>query len=172
MEQEKAITLPRVIFQEKVIVWSLAVLVPLFFSGPQLLTGSFINALLIYTAMRLPVKQWIPVIIMPSVAAFAHGVIFGPLSWFLFYFLPFIWLGNYLFVFIFNKVNRSQYVKLVISAAVKVALLFAAAYIYFIFGVVPALFLTAMGAVQLITALAGGAAIILFFSARKDGRTS
>ena len=68
----------------------LAFLVPMIFSSPQWLIGTMVNALLFIAALKLDFKKQLPIIILPSLGALAHGVLFGPLTVFLLYFLPFI----------------------------------------------------------------------------------
>jgi hypothetical protein len=41
----------------------------------------------------------IPFVMLPSIAAVAHGVLFGSFSVFLVYMMPAIWIGNFLLVY-------------------------------------------------------------------------
>jgi hypothetical protein len=94
---------------------------------------------------------------------------------FLVYFLPFIWLGNFILMQIFSSFHiranmiwnnsmparpvggeLSYIVPAIFSSVIKFAVLFLTANIYFKFHIVPKLFLQTMGLFQLYTALAGG----------------
>jgi hypothetical protein len=83
--------------------------------------------------------------------------------------LPFIWLGNAALVLcvkrfaVFEKKNFA--LANAAGIAAKVALIFGAAYALYSLRLVPAIFLTAMGALQLVTALAGAALAFGFLKA-------
>ena len=140
-----------------VVIPAFAFIIPFMLSGPQWLTGSIINCLLLLSSGILPKKSRAAVIILPSVGALFHGMIFGQFTPFLVYFLPFIWVGNFLLTSIFKKMKNYDYPARTVTASVgKSALLFSAAYFYVNFHIVPKLFITSMGAIQLVTAIAGG----------------
>ncbi len=82
--------------------------IPFFVSGPQWLTGTAVNCLLILAAARLPQRFVWPVIILPSLGALAHGALFGPFTPFLLFFVPFIWIGNWLFTAHFQYLRPSS----------------------------------------------------------------
>jgi len=155
-------------FREKyenieLIIYSIAVFViPLLFPHPQLLTGTLVNALLIMAALHFKGWKILPVVILPSAAAILSGVLFGPFTMFIAYMMPVIWMGNLAFVYLFKKLhiaqNMNYWPALGISAVAKSALLFGAAFIFVNLDVIPAIFLTAMGIIQLGTAIAGGIA--------------
>jgi len=146
----------------------LAFLVPMIFSTPQWLIGTMVNTLLFIAALKLDFKKQLPIIILPSLGAFSHGVLFGPLTVFLLYFLPFIWLGNAVLVrFVGLKpVNHWPFLyRALIASTLKFVILFLVAYVYINLGLVPAVFLSAMGLIQLLTAIMG--AMTAFFVLRK-----
>jgi hypothetical protein len=146
----------------------LAFLIPTIFSYPQWLIGTMINTLLFIAALKLDFKKQLPIIILPSLGALAHGVLFGPLTVFLLYFLPFIWLGNAVLVgFVGLKlINHWPFLyRALIASILKFTVLFLIAYVYTSFGLVPAVFLSAMGLIQLMTAMTG--AIAAFFVIEK-----
>lgn len=147
-------------FTEMVVYSFLAFAIPFIFSHPQLLTGSIVNSFLVLSAMHLKSKKLIPVILLPSIAAVLHGVVFGPLTVFLIYMLPFIWMGNSILVLsvkYFHAVRKTNYLATIIGGSLaKAVFLFSAAFALNYLGLVPDVFLTAMGIVQLGTALAGG----------------
>jgi len=148
----------------------LSFFVPFAFSHPQWLVGIIVNACLFLSAIYLPKKYYIPLIILPSLGLLARGVVFGPLTFFLIYFLPFIWLANLLLVLVFKKVISLGIFSVAISAFAKFLFLFAVSTIYFNFHLVPKLFLQTMGIFQLFTALAGGAIAFIIFKSIRHGK--
>jgi len=138
--------------------------VPLVVSGPQWLTGTIVNCLLILAAARLSGPATGLTIILPSIGAVGHGMLFGPFTPFLVFFLPFIWAGNWLLVACFRFFRPYVFapINVLVSAGAKAALLYGAALLLVRFGWVPALFLTSMGMVQLFTAIAGGLLALAF----------
>ena len=160
----KTVALPKLLlFRLDLVLTIGAFLVPLFVSGPQWLTGTLVNFFLLVFASELPKKNILPIVVLPSLGAIAHGALFGSYTPFLLYFLPFIWLGNYALVTVFKSVNlfTSPAAGILAGSVAKVAVIYLAATIYFKLSIVPALFLSAMGMVQLYTALAGGALFIV-----------
>lgn len=146
-----AISIKKIITLETAI-FTLAFCVPLLFNGSQIITGSIINTLLFISATRLS-KRMLPFIaIVPSLGAVSNGILFGPFTIYLVYFLPFIWIGNYLLMHITKKSNTF------VAAIGKSAFLYSIAYIFVSLHIVPKIFLTAMGILQLVTALIGGIA--------------
>jgi len=160
----------------------LSLMVPFGFGHPQWLIGTIINAILFLAVLFLPKKYWLPLIIFPSLGVLARGLIFGPLTVFLIYFLPFIWLGNYILMLVFEKaINKDKIFQLdnfrfyfkyffavLLAGLAKFAFLFITANLYFNLKVVPKVFIASMGLNQLGTALAGGVISILVFKAFKN----
>jgi hypothetical protein len=148
--------------QFELIIFSvLGFFVPFFLGHPQLVVGAVVNAFLISAALKLGKYAVLPIVITPTLGVLSRGIIFGPYTPFLLYMIPFIWIGNYLLVYCFKKLNVQKklnyWLTLGVGAGIKAGFLFAVASILFYFGIVPALFLTTMGSFQLITALMGGA---------------
>lgn len=148
-------------FWEYVALSLIAVLVPFLLRGPQLLVGSTVNFMLALCAVN--VRGWkkiTPLIVLPSLSALAGGFLFGPFTIFLVYMVPFIWIGNTILVLVFKYLyvgNKKKYWLTLGSAAfLKAAFLFSVAFILVLSGVLPPVFLMAMGLVQLATALIGG----------------
>lgn len=132
-------------------------LVPFIFTHPQLITGTVVNALIFTASEKLDKKAIWPILLLPSLGAVSRGLLFGPLTFFLIYFLPFIWLGNYLQVEVFSRLKGQKYAIRVAGAGLtKYLLLVSMANIYFGLHIVPKLFITSMGVSQLITAGLGG----------------
>ncbi|MCX6720256.1 MAG: hypothetical protein NTW11_00360 [Candidatus Staskawiczbacteria bacterium] len=141
----------------------LSFFVPFAFGQPQWLVGTIVNACLFLSAIYLPKKYYIPLIILPSLGVLARGAVFGPFTFFIIYFLPFIWLANLLLVLVFKKAISLGIFSVAISAFAKFLFLIAIANIYFSFNLAPKLFLQTMGLNQLITALAGGLIAFIIF---------
>lgn len=162
----KIVSLPkRLVLSVNIVFYLFAFLIPFAISGPQLLVGSVVNTFLFITAAKLDKKSILLVAILPSLGAFSHGVIFGPLTFFLFYFLPFIWIGNLLLIYVFK-----QYKNILLAAGVKTAFLFLTANIYHSFQIVPKLFVTSMGLFQFVTALIGGVLALVLFKINERTR--
>lgn len=140
-----------------IVVYSLGFSIPFLLSQPQLVTGTIINSLLFISSERLGKKALYPILVLPSLGAISHGILFGPQTVFLFYFLPFIWIGNYFQTFIFSLTKQQNYiVRILFSGLAKYSLLSVAAGIYFGAQIVPQIFVTSMGVIQLTTAILGG----------------
>ena len=138
----------------KTTVFVLAFVIPLLFNGSQIITGSIINTLLFISAAKLS-KRTLPFMaVIPSLGAVSNGILFGPFTIYLVYFLPFIWVGNYLLMYVAKSSS------FLVAALAKSLFLFLIAYIFVSLHIVPKIFLTAMGILQLVTALVGGIAAI------------
>jgi hypothetical protein len=148
------------------IIFSLAFFIPFLISGPQLLTGTLVNCLLISGIRFVDKKNHLFMAVLPSIAAVLNGLIFDKFTIFLVYFLPFIWLGNFVLIksIIYLKEKLPLSFSIALSVIFKTVILFATALIYFKFNFVPEIFLTAMGVFQLATGMMGG---ILFVSINK-----
>ena len=138
----------------------LAFLIPFLVGNPQILVGTLVNAFLVVAALNLDAKKVMGLALLPSLGAIARGVLFGPFTFALVFMVPFIWAGNILLIltmkYFFGEKKVNYFVSLGAGALLKAGLLFGSAYLLLHFSLVPALFLEAMGIVQLITALGGG----------------
>jgi hypothetical protein len=141
----------------KNIIIGLAFLIPLLISGPQLLTGSLVNCFLILSSRFTDKKSHYMIAVLPSIAAVLNGLVFGKFTPFLVYFLPFIWLGNFVLIksIIYFKNNLSMSLSILISLIFKTFILYFSALVYFKLSLIPEIFLTAMGVLQLITGIIG-----------------
>lgn len=160
----------------------LTLMVPFGFGHPQWLIGTIVNAILFLAVLFLPKKYWLPLIIFPSLGVLARGLIFGPITFFLIYFLPFIWLANWVLMLVFEKaINKDKIFQLnnfrfyfkylfavFLAGLAKFLFLFLTANLYFNLKVVPKIFVASMGLNQLGTALAGGVISLLVFKAFKN----
>lgn len=142
-----------------------SLMMPFALGHPQWLVGIIVNACLFLGAVFLPKKYFLPLVVLPSLGVLVRGLVFGPFTYFLIYFLPFIWLGNLVLILGFKTLFlRFGYIFSVLAAsAVKFLFLIAAASVYFKMSVIPAVFLQLMGFNQLATALAGGLLSFLIF---------
>ena len=132
--------------------------VPFFITGPQWLTGTIVNMLLVLAAAKLSGTALWLVIVLPSLGALGNGMLFGKFTPFLLFFLPFIWAGNLLLVRLFQFFDAAlpSPLAVIASAGAKAALLYLGAFLLFRMSWVPEVFLKSMGMVQLITAIVGG----------------
>lgn len=138
---------------------TLGLLIPFAIGHPQILVGAVVNALIIRAALSLPAGKALPVLVTPSIGALARGLIFGPYTAYLLYMIPFIWIGNAILFTAFKA--RTRYgLKyrwgLASGALFKAVFLYTVAAILYSAEIVPVLFLTAFGSLQLVTALLGG----------------
>ncbi|MEW6328683.1 MAG: hypothetical protein AB1468_01055 [Candidatus Micrarchaeota archaeon] len=147
-------------FVEFCVLAFLSFSLPVLVGHPQQVVGTLVNAFLIITALNLGARQAFFLSLLPSIGALTRGVLFGPFTPALAIMVPFIWAGNFILILAIKMLlieRRASYALAVIAGSfAKASLLFASAFALLQFNLVPALFLTAMGAVQLFTALAGG----------------
>lgn len=137
-----------------------AFLIPLMIAHPQLLVGIIVNSALILSAMYLDAKSILPIIILPSLGVLSRGLIFGPFTVYLVYMIPFIWVGNTFLVYCikyFYLKRKINYVgSLSIAVIAKCSFIFGTAFILVKMNAIPAVFLSAMGLIQVVTALSAG----------------
>ncbi|MBW2965691.1 hypothetical protein KY342_01150 [Candidatus Woesearchaeota archaeon] len=156
---------------EMVVYTAFCFFIPLTIGHPQLAVGIIVNALLIASALNIKGYKLLPVIISPSLGALSRGILFGPFTIFLVYMIPFIWIGNTILVFSFKwlklRLNKNYWLTLVIGSLLKSGFLFLIAFILYSLNIVPVVFLTAMGIMQLITAFTGGIAVYGFQAVKK-----
>ena len=153
------LSLPAVLQTRIFVLLSLAAFtIPFSLGHYQFLTGTLVNTFLFLSVSLLPKKTFWPVVFLPSLAVISRGLIFGPLTIFLVYLLPLIWLGNLTLIFVFSKLLDLTKFPLAIfaSALAKCLLLFSFTFLLFNFNILPKLFLTTMGINQFTTAILGG----------------
>lgn len=145
----------------------LAFTIPFLLSGPQLITGTIVNTLFYITCAQQIKKHSLYLIaLLPSLGAVSHGILFGTFTPYLLFFVPSIWLGNMILMLSFSKLktNFSTPLTIVFSSLFKTAVLYVSALILVGNHVVPTIFLTAMGIVQLFTAISGGIVTYILFA--------
>lgn len=131
------------------------IFITLFLNHQQIIVGTVVNSLLFFTALNIDEKYYLPIAVFPSIIAVFQGLLFGKLTIFLIYFLPFIWIANYILILTTAKLKKIRYLRFIIASFLKFLFLFLIANIYVGVNIVPKMFLTAMGVFQLITALLG-----------------
>jgi len=158
-------------YLEMILYTAVCFFIPLFVGHPQILVGIIINTMLVASALNTKGYKLLPVIIAPSLGAFSRGILFGPFTIYLIYMIPFIWLGNTILIFSFKwlklKLKKNYWLTLIIGSALKSGFLFLAAFTLYSLNIIPVMFLTAMGIIQLITAVSGGIAAYGFQYAKK-----
>ncbi|MFA5050399.1 MAG: hypothetical protein WC501_05310 [Candidatus Micrarchaeia archaeon] len=158
---------------ELVLYTSLAFIFPLIFGhlaglAAQIFIGATVNFFLVLSAFYVSGWKNIFVVVIPSMAAYFSGIVFGASSAFLLYFIPAIWIGNAIFVYFIKKSMAGNTAYGVLKSSIlKAGFLFTTAIFFVYSGIVPQMFLVAMGPVQLATALLGGFFGLVFHSIRK-----
>lgn len=167
----KLVQLPKTILSsEKVqltLLYTLAFLIPFIFKQPQILIGSIINFLLIFSISKFELKRILPLIFLPSISAFLNGVLFGTFTIYLLYLIPFIILSNLIYILTFKYV-KIRYLNIICSALLKASFLFSSTYILFNTIHIPEVFLTSMGLIQLYTAVIGGITAVIFLNLKRN----
>ena len=155
---EKTLALPHVQTYSKTLLPLIAFSVPFIFSGPQLITGTIVNCLLLLASFNYSKKITWPVLFLPSIGALLHGAVFGQYTPFLIFFIPAIWLGNLLLIssFAFFRKRYSPIFSLFAGSLLKASLLYLLATVFFNFSLVPKIFIGTMGTLQFVTAIIGG----------------
>lgn len=151
---------------------SAAFLLPFSLGQPQLVVGSVVNAALIFSALNFKKSHVLPIIFLPSLAVLTRGVIFGPLTVYLFYSIPAIWLSNSLLVIaikdLYLKRKWNKYFALAIGITIKVMFLYAATNMLVGSHILPKVFISSMGITQFYTAVIGGVLALSLHRAIKN----
>ncbi len=143
----------------------LALIIPVYIGHPQLVVGILVNALIARSALTVNYWKGLPVMILPSIGAFLRGVLFGPFTIYLAYFMPSIWIGNCIFAFMLKDFCRKNVLlSIILSSFIKFLILVITAYIFVQVRLVPNKFLTLMGVNQFVTALIGSSIAFLMTS--------
>lgn len=156
---------PKVKYMAEISAYSLiALLTPFFLFQSQFLLGTVVNMMLISGALYAKGREMLPLIFLPSVAVLAKGVLFGPLTIYLLFMLPFIWLANAALVYTIKlmhfKNRKNIFTSMAYAGTLKALALLTSAALLFSMGIVPVEFLMTFGLWQLVTAIT--AAIIIF----------
>jgi len=84
-------------------MYSLSILVPLVLGGPQLLVGSVVNFLIVYSTLKYGIKRTVPILFLPSLVSTLTGTLFGGATYFLLYVMPFIIISNFILSYFVSK---------------------------------------------------------------------
>jgi len=156
---------------ELVVYSFIAFFIPFFIGHPQLLVGTMVNATLILSSLYLKRNFLLPIIFMPSIAVLSRGLIFGPFTIFLLYFIPFIWVGNFILAMFFKglylKKRTNYFITLLSGSFTKAFFLFMIALLLFKLNLIPVIFLKTMGILQFTTAILGGIAAFAIIKSRE-----
>lgn len=152
-------------FVHSVVLSFFAFLVPFTMGHPQLLVGVLVNALIIRAALTLPASRALPVVFAPSFGVLARGVLFGPFTLYVAYMMPFIWAGNMVLFYAFNRMKTGYFKALAVSSLAKTLVILTPAYLLYSVGMLPQVLLAGFGVIQLVTALVGG--ILAYASFRR-----
>jgi len=138
-------------------------LVPLLIGKPQYLVGIVVNMVLIYSTLKFGFKNTIPFLILPSSMSYLRGLLFGSLTIYLIYLIPFIILSNGIYSFTVSKF-KNKIVGILLGTILKAGFLYLITNILVSTISLPNIFLTTMGINQLITALIGGVIGYMIYS--------
>jgi hypothetical protein len=147
---------------QTVLLSAIGFFLPFVLGHPQILVGIIVNAMLIVGATYLKGHKLLPLILLPSLGVLTAGVLFGTYTLFLLYLIPFIWIGNAIYVYAYKHVSfkekswRANIFGVGIASMLKAGFLFGATFLLVQLAIVPSMFLTVMGLLQLVTALIGG----------------
>ncbi len=137
----------------------LSFFVPFLIGHPQILIGSLVNFFLIRTAQYFDAKYVLAIVFLPSLGVYSTGILFSNLTTHLLYFIPFIWISNLLFIYIYKQEvifkKNNPYLSSIKTSFAKAGLLFLVAVIFVFAFNFSQIFLLTMGVIQLITAIIG-----------------
>jgi hypothetical protein len=136
---------------------AVAFFMPFFIGHPQLVVGTIVNAALIMAAQNINGRKLLPLIFLPSLGVLARGMIFGPLTVYLVYLMPFIWFTNALMIYGYKFLRQKQgkIISAAIPMAVKVIFLSLSALLLINLNIIPAALLYSMSILQLVTGAMG-----------------
>jgi len=142
-------------------LYILSFVIPLVIGHPQLLVGSSINFLIVFSSLKYGFKKSIPILLIPSLVATGNGLLFGSATLFLVYLMPFIMISNTILSFTISK--QRNILGILLGSILKVISLYSITLLLTKVIGLPTVFLTSMGSLQLYTALIGGGVAFLIF---------
>lgn len=144
-------------------MYSLSILAPLVIGKPQILVGSIVNFLIIYSSLKYGLKKNIPMLLLPSLTATTTGLLFDGATYFLIYLTPFIVLSNFILSYFSTKRNV---ISLILGVFLK-GIFLVTIYKILIESIgLPNIFFTS-SYLQFVTALIGGISAYSLFKATK-----
>ncbi len=148
-----------------VVSYFIILAVPLLLGQFRWFTGITVNTIFILAALNFRNNSYIPMIFLPSIEKIFGALILGIFFYYLLYIIPFIWIGNGLYISLFryfkNNIKMHSLASIVLSSLIKTAVIFVPTFILYMFDLVPYLFMIAMGAMQFATAITGGVLALL-----------
>lgn len=138
-------------YLEVVVSIFLISLLPVLFSNSQIITGTLVNSILTYNALKHKPSQIIYLLILPSLVALIRQSFLGPLSPILIYFLIPIWISNYIYVSFIHKKKLDIY----FAPILKTLFLIVISLIFISVLKMSESILIPMGLIQLITSVLG-----------------
>ena len=96
-------------------MYALSILVPLVIGKPQLLVGSVVNFLIVYSTLQYGIKRTLPILILPSLTAATTGLLFEGATYFLLYLTPFIILSNAILSYFISKRTNLNLILAILS---------------------------------------------------------
>jgi hypothetical protein len=147
---------------QMVVLSAIAFFLPFVLGHPQILVGVIVNAMLILGATYLRGNKMLPLILLPSIGVMTAGLMFGTYTVFLLYLVPLIWIGNAVYVYLYKYFTlsshklKNNFIGIGAASLAKAALLFGVTFMLVKLAVLPSMFLTVMGVLQLTTAILGG----------------
>lgn len=148
------------------LIYTIAFLLPILVKQPQYLLGIAINCLLIFSVSKYEIKKILPILVLPSLASYLNGLLLGSATTFLLYLLPFISISNLILVYTYKAI-KVKYLNILLAPIFKVGFLYTITLVLVSNTILPQIFLTTMGLIQLITALTGTILASLLLSKRK-----
>jgi hypothetical protein len=149
------------------LLYILAFLIPFLLKGPQILTGTLINFLLIVGISQFKLKEIFPILLIPSLTAYLGQALLGNFTPYLLYLIPFISLSNLIFVVTYKNLKNPLY-NIFLPALLKSLLLFTVTYVLVRTISLPNIFLTTMGLIQFTTAILGTLIATITIKASSD----
>lgn len=147
-------------------MYILTLLVPALISKPQIVTGTLVNILLVYTTLEFGIKKSIYLSLIPSTSVVITGLLFGSLTPFIAYLIPFIIFSNAILIISINKYQNI--VGCIIGSVLKAVFLFSIVNILVNTINLPEVLIPSMGYIQLLTATMGSIfALIIFKNTNK-----
>ena len=127
--------------------------IPLFVHN-QILTGIAVNCAIVLSSLRFKRIYSLPVMFLPSLGVFFSGIIFGNLTKYIIYLIPFIILGSFVLAESVQA-SKNKIIGNILGILLKVSVIFFPAFLFAKFGLIPESFIPAMGLLQIITAFIG-----------------
>ena len=126
-----------------ILIFLVPMVIPMFISGifgktswiasnSQYVVGTIVNISLIIAGINVKGwKQIIGLITLPSISAIANGFIFKSANIYTVYMIPAIWIGNFVFVYIYRKLSIHNKVNYFLTSIIAILLKVAAIYGFF-----------------------------------------